>query len=80
MGGFDATNLLPLLNTAGLGVIAYMLLVRVERRLSDNEKSINRLVQANMLTLLSSNQTPEPVKKQAQRLLQEINGDTGDDR
>jgi hypothetical protein len=67
-----AADLLPLINTVGLGAIAYLLLTRVEARLGKVESSVNRMVQTSLLLLISQDSVAEPVKVEARRILSEI--------
>jgi hypothetical protein len=65
-------DFLPVINTVGLGVIAYLLLTRVEARLVKVESSVNRMVQTSLLLLISQEHTTEPVREEARRILKEI--------
>jgi hypothetical protein len=68
---------LPLVNTIGLGAIAYLLLTRVEARLGRVEASVNRMVQTSLLLLISQEGVADAVKDEARRILREITNGNG---
>lgn len=73
----ELAALLPLLNTAATGVLAYLLVTRVEARLAAVERATNRLLRVYALGLLSDRRIDEPVRKEARELLREISRESG---
>jgi hypothetical protein len=69
---------LPLLNTAGIGVLAYLLLTRVEHRLSAVERATNRLLRVFALALVNDRRQDENVRREAKQLLNEVRRENGD--
>lgn len=73
----ELVSLLPLLNTAATGVLAYLLLTRVEARLTAVERAANRLLRVYALGLLTDRRIEEPVRREARELLREMHRETG---
>lgn len=81
----SVSDAITLLNTAGLGVIAYLLLTRVDGRLSALERAVNRFVLVTALDLIRRPETSQPVRRQARELVRDLrkedpqlDGDLGD--
>ena len=68
----DLTAIAAIMNVAGLGVVAYLLLTRMEQRLSALERAVNRLVVTQALLLVNDDRTKEPVRIAAQQLVEEV--------
>lgn len=66
------TDAVTLLNTAGLGVMAYLLLTRVDSRLSALERATNRFVRVMALNMIQDSIASPAVKREARTLLREI--------
>lgn len=61
-----------LLNTAGLGVIAYLLLTRVDARLQLLERAVNRFVLVTALDIVRRPETESGVRRQARQLIRDV--------
>lgn len=85
----DVYGLLALLNTAGLGLIAYLLVTRgigavaadqreTRARLDANTNAVNRMVRMWALWLVTERRDiPEGVRQEARSLLEEARADRG---
>lgn len=68
-----------LLNLGGLAVVAYLLLTRLEVRMSALERAVNRLVVVQALEIATRETSSERVKQQARELIQQVRRDTKKD-
>jgi hypothetical protein len=66
------SGLEPLLNLGAIGAVLAWFLVNLGPRLERIERAIDRLTRAQMLTLLSRPDVPEPVKRLAGDLVKEL--------
>lgn len=76
----EQLNLLA--NFGAIGVVLAWVLWRIEPQLRQLERAVDRLTRAQMLTLLALPEVEEPIKRQAQTVLREldrINGGGGRD-
>lgn len=60
------------MNLAGLGVVAYLLLTKVDVRLSALERAVNRFVVVTALDLVARPDTTKPVRDEARRLIRDV--------
>lgn len=68
----DIMQFLPFLNTAGLGLMAWFVLTRLEPRMNAIENSIDRLAKAVLLDVASRPGAAPHVKREADALLREV--------
>lgn len=66
------TDVAALMNLGGLGIVAYLLLQKVDVRLSALERAVNRFVLVTALDLVSRPDTSKPVKEEARRLISDV--------
>lgn len=66
------SDVAAIMNLAGLGVVAYLLLTKVETRLSALERSVTRLVIVAALELVARPETSKPVREEAKRLIADV--------
>lgn len=66
------SDVAAVMNLAGLGIVAYLLLTKVESRLSALERAVNRFVVVTALDLVSRSDTSKPVKDEARRLIADV--------
>ena len=62
----------PVINVLGVAGVLGWLLTQTNPRIDRLERSVNRLTQAIMLAVVSSDYADEAIKKQARVLLSEI--------
>lgn len=67
MGGWES-----LINVGAIGVVLGWFLIKAEPRMQGIERAINRLVRAQMLTLLSLPYVEEQQKREAKSILDEV--------
>lgn len=65
----DVKDVAAVMNLAGLGVVTYLLLTKVDARLSALERAVNRFVIITALDLVGRNSTSEEVRREAQYLI-----------
>ena len=66
------TEIAPLLNTVGLGLVAYILLVHVRSDLRSVERSVNRLTRVWALSLVTDPRTTPAARREAEQVVKEI--------
>lgn len=66
------TELTPLLNVGSVGLVLAWFMFKAEPRLDAIEQAIDRNTRSNMLVIMALEHVSEPIKHQAQSMLEEI--------